>query len=84
MVDTSGGTKNKSRAQAAREKILAQLDAADKEVPQNPGLFNLSGKEGESFSDMFEKSLSERDNKVGDIVKGRVVEVQEGLRSRGY
>jgi small subunit ribosomal protein S1 len=77
MVNTSGGSKNKSRAQAEREKILAQLDAADKDVPQNPGLFNLSNKSGESFSDMFEKSLSERDNKVGDIVKGRVVEVQE-------
>ncbi|MGZ3722556.1 MAG: 30S ribosomal protein S1, partial [Bdellovibrionales bacterium] len=77
MVNTSGGSKNKSRAQAEREKILAQLDAADKEVPQNPGLFNLTSKEGDTFSDLFEKSLSERDNKVGDIVKGRVVEVQE-------
>jgi small subunit ribosomal protein S1 len=77
MVNTSGGSKNKSRAQAEREKILAQLDAADKEVPQNPGLFNLTNKEGDTFSDLFEKSLSERDNKVGDIVKGRVVEVQE-------
>jgi len=77
MVNTSGGSKNKSRAQAEREKILAQLDAADKDVPSNPGLFNQSAKAGENFSDMFEKSLGERDNKVGDIVKGRVVEVQE-------
>jgi small subunit ribosomal protein S1 len=77
MVNTSGGSKNKSRAQAEREKILAQLDAADKEVPQNPGLFNVQVKGGENFADMFEKSLGERDNKVGDIVKGRVVEVQE-------
>ncbi len=77
MVDTSGGNKNKSRAQAEREKILAQLDAADKEVPQNPGLFNITAAAGESFSDLFEKSLGERDNKVGDVVTGRVVEVQE-------
>src|ERR1700722_20395441 len=77
MVDTSGGTKNKSRAQVERERILAQLDAADKEVPQNPGLFNVSTKEGESFANMFEQSLGERDFKIGDIVKGRVVEVQE-------
>jgi small subunit ribosomal protein S1 len=76
MVNTSGG-KNKSRAQVEREQILAQLDAADKEVPNNPGLFNLSTKSGESFADMFEKSLNERDFKVGDIVTGRVVEVQE-------
>jgi small subunit ribosomal protein S1 len=77
MVNTSGGSKNKSRAQVEREKILAQLDAADKEVPQNPGLFNVQVKGGENFADMFEKSLGERDNKVGDIVKGRVVEVQK-------
>ncbi len=77
MVNTSGGSKNKSRAQAEREKILAQLDAADSEVPQNPGLFNIQGKSGENFADLFEKSLGERDNKVGDIVTGRVVEVQE-------
>lgn len=74
---TTGGAKGKSRAQVEREKILAQLDAADKDVPQNPGLFNSAGKAGENFADMFEKSLGERDNKVGDIVTGRVVEVQE-------
>ena len=76
MVNTSGGNK-KSRAQVEREKILAQLDAADKEVPSNPGLFNVTAKNGESFADMFEQSLTERDFKIGDIVKGRVVEVQE-------
>ncbi len=74
---TTGGGKGKSRAQIEREKILAQLDAADKEVPQNPGLFNTPIKTGESFADLFEKSLGERDHKVGDIVTGRVVEVQE-------
>ncbi|MBX3023252.1 MAG: 30S ribosomal protein S1 [Bdellovibrionales bacterium] len=77
MVNTSGGSKNKSRAQVEREKLLAQLDAADKDVPQNPGLFNLTVKPGESFADMFEKSVGERDFKLGDIVKGTVVEVQE-------
>ena len=77
MVNTSGGTKKQSRAQIEREKILAQLDAADKEVPQNPGLFNITAKEGAEFASMFEQSLSERDFKIGDIVKGKVVEVQE-------
>ncbi len=74
---TTGGAKGKSRAQIEREEILAQLDAADKEVPQNPGLFNSSNKAAENFADLYEKSLGERDNKVGDIVTGRVVEVQE-------
>jgi small subunit ribosomal protein S1 len=77
MVNTSGGPKNKSRAQVERENLLAQLDAADKDVPQNPGLFNITVKPGESFADMFEKSVGERDFKLGDIVKGTVVEVQE-------
>ncbi len=77
MVNTSSGSKNKSRAQVEREKILAQLDAADKEVPSNPGLFNSSAKSNENFEDLFNQSLATSDNKVGDIVKGRVVEVQE-------
>ena len=77
MVNTSGGSKTKSRAQQERDNILAQLDAADKEVPGNPGLFNVQSSAGESFVDMFEQSLSERDFKVGDIVNGKVVEVQE-------
>ena len=77
MVNTSGGSKSKSRAQQERDNILAQLDAADKEVPNNPGLFNIDAAAAESFTAMFEQSLSERDFKVGDIVTGRVVEVQE-------
>ena len=76
MVTTGGGSKNKSKAQAQRDKVLEMLDAADNDVPKNPGLFNLEGKNGESFADLFEKSLGDRDFKVGDIVKGRVVEVQ--------
>ncbi len=74
---TTGGGKGKSKAQVEREKVLALLDAADKEVPKNPGLYNADAKNGESFADLFEQSLDERDFKVGDIVKGRVLEVQE-------
>lgn len=74
----TGSEKGKSKAQIERERVLAQLDAADSEVPQNPGIFSKSTyKNGESFADLFEKSLDERDFKVGDIVTGRVVEVQE-------
>lgn len=74
---TAGGGKGKSKAQIEREKVLAMLDAADKEVPKNPGLFSDGAKNVESFADLFEQSLDERDFKVGDIVKGRVIEVQE-------
>jgi len=77
MVESRGGSKgNKSKAQLAREQVLAELDAADKEVPANPGLVRSNTGNGENFADMFEQSLGERDFKVGDIVTGRVVEVQ--------
>ncbi len=75
---STGSDKAKSKAQIEREKVLAQLDAADNEVPQNPGIFSTSTlKNGESFAALFETSLVDRDFKVGDIVTGKVVEVQE-------
>jgi small subunit ribosomal protein S1 len=76
MVETRGGSK-KSKSQLAREQVLAQLDAADNEVPANPGLDRAAQLNGENFAALFEQSLGERDFRVGDIVKGRVVEVQE-------
>ncbi|MCB0363852.1 MAG: 30S ribosomal protein S1 [Bdellovibrionaceae bacterium] len=75
MVDNK--KPNKSKAQIAREQVLAALDAADKDVPDNPNSYQEVGKNGESFESMFEQSLGERDFKVGDVVNGRVVEVQE-------
>ncbi len=77
MVDHSTGSKMKSKAQMEREKVLALLDEADKEVPANPGLITASEKTGDDFASLFERSLEDRDFKVGDVVKGRVVEVQE-------
>jgi small subunit ribosomal protein S1 len=76
MVETKGGNK-KTKSQAAREAVLAVLDAADKEVPANPGLVRSTNGNGEEFASLFEQSLGERDFRVGDIVHGRVVEVQE-------
>ena len=72
------GSKGKSKAQAAREKVLSILDEADKEVPANPGLYSkMDQKNGESFAQMFQQSLQDSDFKVGDVVSGRVVEVQD-------
>lgn len=68
--------KTKSKAQIEREKVLAILDEQDKEVDANPSRFEASQAD-ESFENLFEKSLGERDFKVGDVVKGEVVEVQE-------
>ena len=78
MTKSNGGSqKSKSKAQIEREKVLALLDAADKEVPQNPGLFSKDSRGADNFAELFEKSLEEKDFKVGDIVHGRVVEVQD-------
>ena len=72
MVDVNN--KNKSKAQIAREKALAILDAADQEVPENPGFESGSG---ESFETLYQQSLKDRDFVVGDVVTGKIVDVQE-------
>ena len=78
MTKNNGGSqKSKSKAQVEREKVLALLDAADQEVPQNPGLFSKDPRGADNFAELFEKSLEEKDFKVGDIVQGRVCEVQD-------
>ena len=69
-------SKNKSKAQIEREKVLAVLDAADAEVPDNPGFEDDEG-QGESFAQLYEQSLENRDFKIGDVVKGKVVDVKE-------
>ncbi|MCB0406981.1 MAG: 30S ribosomal protein S1 [Bdellovibrionales bacterium] len=69
--------KTKSKAQLQKEQVLAQLDAGDKDVPSNPGSFGSEAAKSESFANLFEQSLGERDFKVGDVVTGTVVEVQE-------
>lgn len=74
MVDTNN--KQKSKAQAAKEAALAILDAADEEVPGNPG-FESDSSSGESFEQLYQQSLKDRDFVVGDVVKGKVVDVQE-------
>lgn len=67
--------KNKTKAQLEREKIMAALDAMDNEIPKNPMDVVEQGEEN-SFAQLFEKSLESHDIKVGDVVKGTVVEVQ--------
>tara|TARA_B100000749_G_C18450136_1_gene476093 strand:- start:54335 stop:56152 length:1818 start_codon:yes stop_codon:yes gene_type:complete len=71
-MNTEQSNKQKSKAQVAREKVLAQLDELDKEIPENPGAAEVSG---ESFADLYEDSLRNRDFKIGDVVTGKVVSV---------
>src|SRR5690606_23000396 len=70
--------KKKSKAQIEREKVLAALDAQDNQVEANPSKFGEADEVSkDTFENLFVKSLDERDFKVGDVVKGEVVEVQE-------
>ncbi len=55
--------------------VLAMLDKADSDVSPNPGV--LHGLRNTDFEKMFEDSVKEQDFKVGDVVSGVVVEVQE-------
>lgn len=68
-------TRQLSKAQQERAKVLAMLDQGDKDVPRNPGIeaLGLSA----DFESLFQAAVKEQDFKVGDIVNGTVVEVQQ-------
>jgi len=63
-----------NKAQSEKLKVLAFLDSADHEVPGNPG--SNSVKLAGEFASLFELSMKDQDFKVGDVVAGRVIEVQ--------
>jgi small subunit ribosomal protein S1 len=67
-------SKSLNKSQSEKQKVLAFLDQADLEVPGNPGLNNE--KSGPDFANLFELSMKDQDFKVGDVVTGKVVEVQ--------
>ena len=60
-------TKNMTKAEQERARVLALLDESESDA---------RGRGGDDFENMFEASIKERDFKVGDVVKGTVVEVQ--------
>lgn len=63
-----------SKAQQERDKVLALLDQADNDVPHNPGV-EAKGALSD-FEKLFQESVKEQNFNVGDIVTGTVVEVQ--------
>jgi small subunit ribosomal protein S1 len=67
-------SKQFSKAEQERLKVLALLDQADLDVPANPGAD--TPKAAVEFGSMFEASIKDNDFKVGDVVSGTVVEVQ--------
>jgi len=66
--------KNASKAQQAKLKALALLDQADQEVfsTEQAGAKNSS----DGFADLFQQSLEKQNFKVGDLVTGTVLSVQ--------
>src|ERR1700738_3459671 len=58
-----------SKAEAARAAVLAQLEAEETKVD------NGVREDGKTFAELFEASVKERDFNVGDVVSGRVLEV---------
>lgn len=68
-------TRQPSKAELERQKVLAVLDQADADVPANPGIEANRG--AREFEALFEEALKEQDFKIGDIVSGIVVEVQQ-------
>lgn len=77
MTENNSANKAKAKAKVQREKLLAELDKEDSRVPSNPSLFPMDKKSGESFESLFAESTEKEDFKVGDVVQGRVVEVQD-------
>lgn len=60
-----------SKQAEARLKVLAALDALDKEVDGDS--FNSTAKE---FSNLFEESMKQTNFQIGDVVPATVVEIQ--------
>src|SRR5579884_1275688 len=58
-----------SKAQAARAAVLAQLEAEETKHDSH------IREDGKTFAELFEASVKERDFNVGDVVQGRVLEV---------
>lgn len=67
MVNQSTGSKGNSPSD-----VLAILDQADEEI-----LGSKDGRKQTDFAKLFEESAASEEINVGDIVKGKVVEVQE-------
>ena len=67
---------NLTKAQAERAKVLALLDAEDSTVKPNPTAFDISGVK-DSFSELLKAENQESGFAVGDVVKGRVISIQQ-------
>ncbi len=61
-----------------KSDVLASLDAGDKEIPANPGWSSLDESHGNTeFEKLFNDNIVNKEFKVGDIVKGKIVQVRD-------
>ena len=67
----------KTKAQIQRERVLSLLEEADRNNLDLPDKESKSSANKESFASLYEESLKKSDFKVGDVVKGRVISVEE-------
>lgn len=67
MTESMQNSKNLTKAQRERMKVLSMFGDADTAAATTQQI---------DFEGMFEKSLKDRDFKVGDVVRGTVIEVQ--------
>ena len=67
--------KNLTRAQKSKLEIMSLLDQSDKEIKAATEKITGFKNGSAEFASLFETSLKDRDFGVGDVVKGRIVEV---------
>ncbi|MFK8137597.1 MAG: 30S ribosomal protein S1 [Bdellovibrionales bacterium] len=67
--------KNLTKKQQNDLKILAMLDAEDKDVQPNPTAFDITGVK-ESFEDLFSSGNQSAGFNTGDVVTGSVISIQ--------
>ncbi len=68
----------KTKVQIQKEKVLSLLNEADKVYLKASGLDPVTATNGnESFGALYEESLKKHDFKVGDVVKGRIISLED-------
>lgn len=75
-MNTQRQDKNLTKAQISRQKVLEALDAEDKNVKANPGMFSADASVG-SFEDLLSKNAKSTAINLGDVVSGSVISMDE-------
>ena len=81
----------KTKSQIQRERVLSLLDKEDEANLELPDSGLQKNIDGESFSELYEASVKHSDFKEGDVVKGRVIAIEDdrvlvdiNYKSEGY